>query len=68
MPQPNRTRIREARQRRGWKLSELADRAGVKTQHLANIESGHATASVEVLQRLADALEMQRDELIDAVA
>ncbi|QFU87833.1 helix-turn-helix domain-containing protein [Amycolatopsis sp. YIM 10] len=53
MPTPNRQLIRATRQKRGWKLAELAGRANVKPQHLANIESGHATASIEVLQRLA---------------
>lgn len=56
MPSPNRSLIRSLRQRRGWKLGELADLSRTKVQHLANIESGYATASVEVLQRIADAL------------
>lgn len=56
MPTPNGEKIRETRQRRGWKLSELARRANVKVKTLANIESGHQVASVELLQRVADEL------------
>lgn len=56
MPSPNRSLIRSLRQRCGLKLGELADLARIKVQHLANIESGYATASVEVLQRIANAL------------
>lgn len=56
MPTPNGEKIRETRQRRGWKLSDLARRADVKVKTLANIESGHQVASVELLQRVADAL------------
>jgi ribosome-binding protein aMBF1 (putative translation factor) len=66
MPQPNGTRIREARQDRGWSLGDLADKARIKKQHLANIESGHSTASIEALQRLADALDLKRDDLVAA--
>lgn len=57
MPQPNGTAIRTRRQRAGLKLAELAEQARVKYQHLANIESGHAVASIEVLHRLARALD-----------
>lgn len=60
MPSPNGSLIRSARQRRGRKLGELAEMSRVKVQHLANIESGYATASIEVLQRIADALNRSR--------
>lgn len=65
MPLPNRTLIRQTRQERGLKVSELAERTRIKTQHLYNIESGYAVASIEVLQRIADALEVNRDDLIE---
>jgi len=64
MPTPNSEAIRSRRREAGWKLRELSERARVKYQHLANIESGHAVASIEVLHRIAKALDVDVSELV----
>jgi transcriptional regulator with XRE-family HTH domain len=43
---------------------ELADRAGLSARYLGSIERGNVSASVTVLGRLADALEIDPCELI----
>jgi len=52
------TTIRDARLRRCWSLRALADRAGVSTSHLAEVEAG-APASLETYARLMTAIDLQ---------
>lgn len=52
------------RKRRGWKRSELAERASVSYQHIYNIERGFNIASEEVLQRIANALETDLEHVM----
>jgi len=52
------TTIRDARLRRCWSLRTLADRAGVSTSHLAEVEAG-APASLETYARLMTAIDLQ---------
>ena len=61
-----RERLLLARRRRGWNQKQLADRAGMSLMTISRIESG-ATQHVyiETAVRLANALEMTTDELLD---
>lgn len=44
--------------------AELADRAQISASHMSKIESGAKSASVDVLHRLAEALDCEVEELI----
>lgn len=51
----------------GLSQAELAQRTGIRQPHLSRLENGrHATASVETLTRLAQALGVSLDEVNDA--
>ena len=50
------TQLREERRRRGERISDVADRAGVSPQYLSEIERGRKDPSSEVLAALAGAL------------
>jgi transcriptional regulator with XRE-family HTH domain len=51
-------RLRWWRQHRGWSQLELAGRAGISQRHLSFLELGRASASREMVLRLADALDV----------
>lgn len=57
-------RLNEARTRRGLTIRQLADMIAVEKGSLANIESGNAAPSVELLFSLANALEVPMDYLV----
>lgn len=63
MPPVNGALIRTTRIAKRWKVGELADRAGVKKQHLKNLECGYGVASVETAGLIADALNLDAEEL-----
>lgn len=64
---PAGARIRELRRRSGIKPGAFAEQVGVSYSHLANVENGHHKGvSVEVLNRIAAALEVPIEELIAA--
>lgn len=48
--------LRESRRRRGERLTDVADRAGVSPQYLSEVERGRKEASSEVLAAVTDAL------------
>ncbi len=50
--------LREWRQRRGWSLRQLGERAGVSYVTIAKIEAGTMSPTVATLERLAAALEI----------
>ncbi len=58
-------RLRELRQKRGLKQTELAEIAGVNNGNLSRYERGSAQPSAEVLSRLADALGVTVAHLIE---
>jgi transcriptional regulator with XRE-family HTH domain len=53
-----RLRLREWRERRGYSIRGLAERAGVGFATVHRIETGHASPTVEMLERLASALDI----------
>ena len=56
--------LRYLRKLRGWTQEEFADRVGMSSRYIGSVERGQAVASVTVLGRLADALEVGPCELI----
>jgi transcriptional regulator with XRE-family HTH domain len=62
MPQVAGTRIREARRKRGIRVGAFATRVGISTKHLDNVEAGRKPASIELLNRIATELGIERAE------
>lgn len=58
------SRIRTYRNYRQMSVSELADAAGISESHLIGIESGEQIGSIEVLERIANALKVDFDDLV----
>ena len=58
--------IRQIRRAKGIHTRTLADQVQISYQHMANIENGHKRASIEVLNRIAIALEVPVDEISTA--
>lgn len=56
--------VRRLRLARGLKQQELATRAGIPQGHVSGIENGKKSAGVDVLARLAEALECPVTELL----
>jgi transcriptional regulator with XRE-family HTH domain len=58
-------RIQELREAKGWSQAELARRANVRPSTLVDMEKGRAgRVGLDVLERLADALEVDPGFLI----
>lgn len=57
-------RVRAARKAKGLTLVELASKAGLSYSYLSEIERGAKTPSLGALTRLADALGLNRSEII----
>jgi len=57
------SRIRTAREGLGLSQEKLAERAGVNTSYLSQIERGRKAPSIEVLGRLAAAVRLPLGEL-----
>jgi transcriptional regulator with XRE-family HTH domain len=56
--------VRRERYARQFTQEELADRAGLSARYLGSIERGAVSASVTVLEQLANALQIDPCELI----
>ena len=56
-------RIRTLRKARGWTQQELGDHADVNYKFLGDIERGQQNPSLNVLAKVADALEVELPEL-----
>ena len=56
--------LREARRSRGWSQEVLADIANLNRSYIGEIERGSVIASIETLQKLADALELPMSSLL----
>src|SRR3954464_13455734 len=57
-------RVRRLRARGGLTRRELAKEAGVSERHLANLETGVGNPSVQILRRVAQALNCNIAELV----
>ena len=58
-------RIKEIRKRSGLTQDELAERIDVEAKYLSRIEVGKRYPSLEVLEHIADALQVEMKELFD---
>lgn len=56
--------LRRVRHDKKLTQEELADRAGLSMRYVGAIERGDVSASVSVLGRIADALEVEPGELL----
>ena len=60
-------RVRALRLVKGWRLRDLAERVGVGHTHLSRVENEHLNYGVypsdDLIDRIADALEADEDEL-----
>lgn len=59
-------KIRLLRTKKGWSQRMLADHAGIEQAHLARLENGQKEAGLLILQKIADALEVEVWELLKA--
>ncbi len=58
-------RIKELRQKAGLKQETLALSVGTTQSHFANIEKGDVNVGSDMLQRIADALELDISQLFE---
>jgi len=61
-----RRRLRELRMQRGMTLQEVGERAGIDVSTLSRLESGKRRLALDHLPRLAEALSVSTDELLQA--
>ncbi|MCL2641532.1 MAG: helix-turn-helix transcriptional regulator [Phycisphaerales bacterium] len=57
--------LRRSRRARGLTQEELADRAGVYRNYIGMLERAENAATVDMLEKLADVLEIDPMELLD---
>ena len=69
MPKDNLTilgeRLRAARNKANLTQEQISDRSHVSIKHIAGIEKGQKNPSFEILQALAEALDLSLDNLIE---
>ncbi len=59
--------LRRLRHAKGMTQEELAEKAGLSARYIGGIERADVSASVTVLGRVADALEVDASELVRAL-
>lgn len=57
--------ITKLRLEKGWSMAELARRSGVSVSHISNIENDRKGLTVEVLCKLAKALGVTLDAVVN---
>ena len=57
-------KIKTLRKRQGLSQEELSERVEINATHLSRLETGKYQPSIDVLKRLADALEVSTDYLL----
>ncbi len=57
--------LRRARQAKGLSQEELADRAGINRNYVGMLEREEHAATVDMLEKLADVLEIDPIEFLD---
>lgn len=58
-------KIKELRKEKGFSQDELAERSGLNRPYISGIEQGKRNVSLEVIEKLAKALELKMAKLID---
>ncbi len=61
-------RIKAVRKQRGWSQEQLAERVGISTQYVSNIERGKENPTLDLLLRVAHALKVSLAEIFDLEA
>ncbi len=59
-------KIRRAREERGLSLTRLAEMANISVSYLSEVENGRKSPSLQVVQRLAEALNLEMAALFDS--
>jgi transcriptional regulator with XRE-family HTH domain len=62
------SRLRAARQAKGWTQQELAERTGLTAAFLSYLENGSRSGSLESLVKLAEALSLEPELLLGGKA
>lgn len=60
-------RIRKYRKANQLSQEQLADMVGISTTHLSHIETGNTKLSLPVFVKIADALSIETDELLNDI-
>jgi putative transcriptional regulator len=58
------SKIQELRHAKGWSQQMLADHAQIERSHLTRLEEGRKEAGLRVLERIANALEVEVEDLV----
>jgi transcriptional regulator with XRE-family HTH domain len=61
-------RLREVRERRFVTQAELADRTGIARATLSRLENGEQRPRISTVRKIADALGVQPEDLVDWAA
>ncbi len=56
--------IRQRRKARTWSQEKLAREVGISQNYISDIEKGKRTGTVDILQAIADVLDLTLDELM----
>ena len=56
--------VRQARKDKGWTQEQLAFEAGVKRAYLSEVENGQRNVSLDVVEKLARALDLEPSTLM----
>ena len=56
--------VRQARKDKGWTQEQLAFEAGVKRAYLSEVENGQRNVSLDVVEKLARALDVEPSTLM----
>ena len=60
-------KIRQAREGRGWRQEEVAERLGLSVTYTGMIERGEKVPKLETFIRIANVLEVSADQLLSDV-
>lgn len=58
--------VRTHRLERNWTQEDLGAKAGISQRYISNVESGKTAATVDTVQKLADALGVDGEHLLKA--
>jgi len=59
--------LKQAREETGFSLRDVAARSGVSFAHIRRLEQGERKPTLEVLQKVAEALSLDLDEVLSAM-
>lgn len=59
--------LRASRDKRGARLIDIADRAGISPQYLSEIERGHKEPSSEMIAAVSGALDIELPDLLGGI-